>query len=93
MTDMEKQREDLAIDLADRYFQQNQTLPIAIPHDTYVAMMMLDEKPPAWWCGNPEFREWMLRIKDEIIEGRNAMASNGRDLHDEPSDKLLLAGD
>ena len=90
MTDMEKQREDLAIDLADRYFQQNQTLPIAIPHDTYVAVMMLDEKPLAWWGGNPDFR---LRIKDEIIEGRNAMASNGRDLHDEPSDKLLLAGD
>ena len=93
MTDMEKQREDLAIDLADRYFQQNQTLPIAIPHDTYVAVMMLDEKPLAWWGGSPDFREWMLRIKDEIIEGRNAMASNGRDLHDEPSDKLLLAGD
>ena len=90
---MEKQRENLAIDLAYRYLEQEQTLPIAIPSDEHVEVMMINEKPLAWWGGSPDFREWTLRIKDEIIEGRNAMASNGRDLHDEPSDKLLLAGD
>jgi len=90
---MEKQRENLAIDLAYRYLEQEQTLPIAIPSDEHVEVMMINEKPLAWWGGSADFRDWMLRIKDEIIECRNAMASNGRDLHDEPSDKLLLAGD
>ena len=93
MTDMEKQRENLAIDLAYRYLEQEQTLPIAIPSDAYVEVIMLDEKLLLWWGGSSDFREWMLRIKDEIIECRNAMASNGRDLHDEPSDTLFLAGD
>ena len=78
---MEQQREALVIDIADRYTSGKQ-LPFDLPSLEVAEAMLTAEKPAEWWGGAKGVYEWALRAVDEILEGKNYMASNGRDLHE-----------
>tara|TARA_R110000796_G_scaffold52840_1_gene124398 strand:- start:262 stop:495 length:234 start_codon:yes stop_codon:yes gene_type:complete len=74
--DMDQQRETLVIDIADRYTVGKQ-LPFDLPSLEDTQAMLTTEKPLEWW-GNPQdIYEWALRARDEILECKNYMASNG----------------
>lgn len=79
--DME-QREALVIDIADRYFVGKGLLDIIVPSLEDTQAMLTTEKPLEWWGNAQDVYEWSLRARDEILEGKNYMASNGRDLHE-----------
>ena len=74
-------QEDLVIDIAGRYLVGKE-LPIALPTLEEAEAMLTAEKPTAWWGGAKSLHQWALRALDEILEAKNYMASNGRDLHE-----------
>ena len=78
---MEQQREALVIDIAGRYLTGKE-LPLALPTLEEAEAMLTAEKPTEWWGGTQHVYEWALRALDEVLEGKNYMASNGRDLHE-----------
>lgn len=80
-------RENLVLKFAERYLVNNIDSPrFAIPSVEYLIDELLYEKPRMWWGDEQDMLEWAIRARDEIIEGRNYVASRGRGLHDEPVD-------
>jgi hypothetical protein len=80
-------RENLVLKFAERYLINNIDSPrFAIPSVEYLIDELLYEKPKMWWGDEQDVLEWAIRARDEIIEGRNYVASRGRGLHDEPVD-------
>lgn len=80
-------RENLVLKFAERYLVNGIDNPqLAIPSVEYFIEELLYEKPQIWWGDEQDVLEWAIRARDEIIEGRNYMASKGRGLHDEPVD-------
>jgi len=78
--------EELVMRLAREYCERR-SFPFDIPSvGTTIGAMEL-EKPVSWWGSAHDVYEWALRLRDEIIEIRNYMASQGRGLHDEPVDR------
>ena len=77
----EMEREDLVIDIAGRYLVGKE-LPFALPTLEEAEAMLTAEKPTEWWGGPKSLHQWALRARDEVLEGKNYMASNGRDLHE-----------
>ena len=85
-------REKLVLDLASRYLTNNVSIKlddkgmIRVPSVEVCVDGLLLEKPLEWWGDEQDVLEWAIRARDEMIEGRNYMASKGRGLHDEPVD-------
>jgi len=85
-------REKLVLDLANRYLTNNVSMKldekglIRIPSVEVCLDALLLQHPLEWWGDERDVYEWAIRSRDEIIEGRNYMASKGRGLHDEPVD-------
>ena len=80
-------RENLVLKFAERYSSNGiDSRNFAIPSVEYCIEELLYEKPQIWWGDEQDVLEWATFARDEIIEGRNYMASKGRDLHDEPVD-------
>ena len=80
-------RENLVLAFADLYLANGIDNPqLAIPSVEYCVEHLLHEKPQMWWGDEQDVLEWAIRARDEIIEGRNYVASRGRGLHDEPVD-------
>jgi hypothetical protein len=77
----EMEREDLVIDIAGRYLTGKE-LPFDLPTLEEAEAMLIAEKPTKWWGGAKGLYQWALRARDEVLEGKNHMASNGRDLHE-----------
>ena len=77
----EMEREDLVIDIAGRYLTGKE-LPFDLPTLEEAEAMLIAEKPTEWWGGAKSLYQWALRALDEVLEGKNYMASNGRDLHE-----------
>lgn len=75
------EREDLVIDIAGRYLVGKE-LPFDLPSLEEAEAMLTAEKPTEWWGGPKSLHQWALRALDEVLEGNNYMASNGRDLHE-----------
>jgi hypothetical protein len=78
-------RENLVLAMAERYLT-NSIDSKRVPSVEVCVDGLLFEKPQAWWGDEQDVLEWAIRARDEIIEGRNYMASKGRGLHDEPVD-------
>jgi len=76
---MEQKREALVIDIADRYFVGKGLLDIIVPSLEDTQAMLTTEKPLEWWGDAQDVYEWALRARDEILQGKNYMASNGLD--------------
>ena len=74
--DMEQQRETLVIAIAGRYMVGKQ-LPFDLPSLEDTQAMLIAEKPLEWWGNAQDVYEWSLRARDEILECKNYMASNG----------------
>jgi len=68
--------ETLVIDIAHRYTVGKQ-LPFDLPSLEDVKDMLTAEKPTQWWGNAQDVYEWALRARDEILEGKNYMASKG----------------
>lgn len=81
--DMEQRREDQVMALVGRYFDGKELSEILVPSLEEAEVMLLSEKPQEWWGNGQDVYEWSLRAIDEILDGREYMASNGRgyDLH------------
>jgi hypothetical protein len=67
-------------------FCEHKTLPFDIPTVGKAIQMLEAEEPAQWWGSAHSVYEWALNLRDEIAECRNYMASQGRELHDEPVD-------
>lgn len=80
---MEQQREDQVMALVGRYFDGKVLSEILVPSLEETEVMLLSEKPQEWWGTGQDVYEWALRAMDEISDGREYMAGNGRgqDLH------------
>jgi len=80
---MEQQREDQVLTLVGRYFDGKELSDILVPSLEEAEVMLISEKPQEWWGNGQDVYEWALRAMDEISDGREYMASNGRgqDLH------------
>jgi len=70
------ERETLVIDIADLYMVDKQ-LPFDLPSLEDTQAMLIAEKPLEWWGDAQDIYEWALRARDEILECKNYMASNG----------------
>ena len=77
--------EELVVSVAQNYCEA-QPMPITIPTVGKAIKMLELEEPAQWWGSAHDVYEWALRLRDEIAESRNYMASQGRELHDEPVD-------
>ena len=80
-------RENLVLKWAELYLSNGgDVAQLVIPSVEYCVEGLLYEKPQFWWGDEQDVLEWAIRARDEVIEGRNYMASKGRGLHDEPVD-------
>ena len=80
-------RENLVLKWADLYLSNGgDVAKLVIPSVEYCIDQLLYEKPKMWWGDEQDVLEWAIRARDEVIKGRNYMASKGRGLHDEPVD-------
>jgi|DEB0MinimDraft_6_1074348.scaffolds.fasta_scaffold14081_2 hypothetical protein len=85
-------REKVVLDLASRYLTNNIGMKLddngmmKVPSVEVCFDGLLVEKPLEWWGDEQDVFEWARYARDQIIEGRNYMASKGRGLHDEPVD-------
>ena len=78
MMNIEQQREDQVMALVARYFDGRELSEILVPSLEEIEVMLISEKPQEWWGSGQAVYEWALRAMDEISDGREYMASNGR---------------